>query len=90
MNEHIPSKGVLMPSKRHMQIYGFIKEYLKEHGYPPTVREIGKVVGLKSSSNVCHHLQKLEEKDLIKRVHGSSRAIQLVGYRVELVPEEER
>lgn len=75
-------------TNRQYVIYEFIRDYIQEHGYPPTIREIGKEVELKSISTVHHHLRKLEEKDLIKRVHGSSRAIRLVGYRVELEPEK--
>ena len=48
-------------TKRQKEIFDFIGRYLGKHGYPPTVREIGKAVGLHSSSTVHAHLSKLEK-----------------------------
>ena len=45
--------------ERQAQIYEVIKSFLMEKGYPPSVREIGKIVGLKSSSTVHGYLAKL-------------------------------
>ncbi len=47
-------------TKRQQEIFDFIKRYAAEHGYPPTVRDIGKAVGLASSSTVHAHLANLE------------------------------
>ena len=52
--------------KRMEQIYKVIKEQLMKKGYPPSVREIGKEVGLKSSSTVHGYLNQLEAAGLIR------------------------
>ena len=52
-------KGKL--GKRQIAIYDFIRTYTDEHGYPPSVREIGAAVGLASPSTVHMHLKVLEE-----------------------------
>lgn len=66
-------------SPRVQQIFDFISTYASQHGYPPSVREIGSSVGLKSPSTVHMHLQTLEEKGLIKRIANKSRTIELVS-----------
>jgi repressor LexA len=68
-------------SKRQREIFEFIGRYLKQHGYPPTVREIGKAVGLHSSSTVHAHLAKLESRGLLKRDPTKPRAIELLVER---------
>ncbi|MBQ3853584.1 MAG: transcriptional repressor LexA [Anaerovibrio sp.] len=60
------------------QIYKYIKEFLIEKGYPPSVREIGKAVGLKSSSTVHGYLNQLEAAGLIRRDPTKPRAIDLL------------
>lgn len=70
-------------SKRQQQIFDFIKGYLNEHGYPPTVREIGKAVGLTSSSTVHAHLAKLENSGLLKRDPTKPRTIELLVDRAK-------
>ena len=47
-------------TKRQQEIFDFIKKYSAKYGYPPTVRDIGKAVGLASSSTVHAHLANLE------------------------------
>lgn len=66
-------------SQRHESILKFIKEFLLEKGYPPSVREIGTAVGLRSSSTVHCYLNQLEEKGLIKRDPTKPRAIDILG-----------
>ena len=51
-------------------VFEYIQSYCKEHGYPPSVRDIGKAVGLKSSSTVHMYLVQLEELGLIRRDPG--------------------
>ena len=46
---------------KQQQIYDYILSFTSEHGYPPSVREIGAAIGLKSPSTVHFHLKKLEE-----------------------------
>jgi repressor LexA len=65
-------------SKRQREIFEFIRSYLSSHGYPPTVREIGKAVGLHSSSTVHAHLAKLEGLGVLKRDPTKPRAIEVL------------
>ncbi len=54
-------------TKRQQEIFDFIKKYSAKYGYPPTVRDIGKAVGLASSSTVHAHLANLEKVGLLRR-----------------------
>ncbi|HJB55905.1 MAG TPA: transcriptional repressor LexA [Candidatus Olsenella avistercoris] len=65
--------------KRQLAIYDFIRSYSDEHGYPPSVREIGAAVGLASPSTVHMHLKVLEEQGLIKRDSKKPRTIEVMG-----------
>ncbi len=65
-------------SKRQQSIYEYICAYTKEHGYPPSVREIGTAVGLASPSTVHMHLKVLEERGYIKRDSKKPRTIEVV------------
>src|SRR6185436_19164467 len=62
-------------TKRQQEIFDFIKKYSARHGYPPTVRDIGKAVGLASSSTVHVHLANLEKVGLLRRDPSKPRAI---------------
>ena len=62
-------------SKRQAAIYDYIRTYTEDHGYPPSVREIGSAVGLKSPSTVHMHLKALEELSLIRRDPKKPRTI---------------
>ena len=62
-------------TKRQQEIIDFIKHYGAKYGYPPTVREIGKAVGLASSSTVHAHLANLEKYGVLKRNPSKPRAI---------------
>src|SRR2546428_4487782 len=64
---------------RQRQIFDFLASYVDEHGYPPTVREIGEAVGLASPSTVHAHLANLERSGLLKRDPTKPRALELVG-----------
>jgi len=65
-------------TKRQQEIFDFIKRYSSAHGYPPTVRDIGKAVGLASSSTVHAHLANLEKLGLLRRDPTKPRAIELL------------
>jgi repressor LexA len=65
-------------TKRQQEIFDFIKKYSSRHGYPPTVRDIGKAVGLTSSSTVHAHLSNLEKVGLLRRDPSKPRAIELL------------
>jgi repressor LexA len=66
---------------RQQEIWQFLVMYVDDHGYPPTVREIGEEVGLASPSTVHAHLANLERVGLIKRDPSKPRAIELTGHR---------
>ena len=77
-------------SPKQQQIYDCIVSFQAEHGYPPSVREIGEAVGLKSPSTVHFHLKGLEEKGLITKAEGKTRAITVSSPQGRAVPEEEQ
>ncbi len=70
-------------TKRQQEIFDFIKKYSAKHGYPPTVRDIGKAVGLASSSTVHAHLANLEKAGLLRRDPSKPRAIELFDRAIE-------
>ena len=65
-------------TKRQQEIFEYIRKYAAKTGYPPTVREIGKAVGLHSSSTVHAHLANLEKIGLLRRDPTKPRAIELL------------
>lgn len=67
--------------QRQAQIYEVIRSFLMEKGYPPSVREIGSRVGLKSSSTVHGYLSQLAEEGKIRRDPTKPRAIDLVDHQ---------
>jgi len=75
---HAPDPEVSrMLTGRQQEIWKFLTDYVDEHGYPPTVREIGEAVGLASPSTVHAHLANLERAGLIKRDPTKPRALEL-------------
>ena len=60
------------------QAYEFIKNYIDQKDYPPTIREIANAVGIKSTSTISYYLQKLEENNKIVKGSYKNRSIQLV------------
>ena len=70
-----------MAKKNTMQerIYEYIAQFVEDNGYPPSVREIGEAMGLKSPSTVHFHLKNMEERGLINKGAGKGRAVSLVG-----------
>ena len=84
-------------TKRQQEIFDFIKRYSAKYGYPPTVRDIGKAVGLASSSTVHAHLANLERLGMLRRDPTKPRAIELldrvrgdVGEAMETMAENVR
>ncbi len=69
-------------TKRQQEIFDFIGKYSAKYGYPPTVRDIGKAVGLASSSTVHAHLANLEKIGLLRRDPSKPRAIELLDKAV--------
>ena len=76
-------------SPKQQQIYDYIISFQAQHGYPPSVREIGEAVGLKSPSTVHFHLKGLEEKGLITKAEGKTRAITVSGAQGRPIAEEQ-
>jgi repressor LexA len=65
-------------TKRQQEIFDFIKSYSSKHGYPPTVRDIGKAIGLTSSSTVHAHLANLEKAGMLRRDPTKPRALEIL------------
>lgn len=64
-------------TKRQKQLIDYLNDYIGEHGFAPTLAEIGEYFGLSSLATVHKHLHNLEEKGFIKRVHNHSRALEV-------------
>lgn len=71
------------PNPRQREILEFLRQHSRSHPYPPTVREIGRAVGLSSSSTVQNHLNALETKGFIRRDPTKSRTVEIVGDSVQ-------
>ncbi len=65
-------------STRQQAILDFIRGFVRDHGYPPTVREIGQNVGISSTSVVDYNLRILTERGLLKRDQEISRGISVI------------
>ena len=72
-------------SSMQQKIFAYIADCIQRQGYPPSVREIGEAVGLKSPSTVHFHLKHLEEAGVISKGSGKGRAITLTA---PAVPED--
>jgi repressor LexA len=68
-------------SERQRRILEFLEQYTAEHGYPPSIREIGQAAGISSTSVVDYNLRVLEREALIRRDREVSRGLGLVGRR---------
>lgn len=64
---------------RQQAVLDFIREHIRIHRSPPTLREIGKAMGIRSSNGTNDHLRALERKGFIRRRAGLSRSIVIVG-----------
>lgn len=74
----MPHRKNQTASQRQDAIYRFLEDFAASHGYPPSVREIGDAIGLKSSSTVHAYLRMLERRGLIHRDPTKPRAIDLL------------
>ena len=63
---------------RQSQVFNFIKKHMRKEGYPPTLREIGQALGIRSTNGVNDHLKALERKGFIQREGNRSRSIHLL------------
>ncbi len=64
-------------TKRQKQLVDYLDNYINEHGYAPTLAEVGEFFGLSSLATVHKHLRNLESKGFIKRQHNHSRALEI-------------
>ncbi len=65
-------------TQRQEEVLNFLKKYIAEKGYPPTVREIGKALGLSSPATVQVHLKHLKDAGIIKNSNNKFRTIELL------------
>lgn len=66
-------------TERQREVLNFLKEYISEKGYPPTVREVAQKLGVKWTKGVEKHFQALEKKGYIKRSSGA-RTLEIEGF----------
>jgi repressor LexA len=71
-------------TKRQEQTLDFIRRSIEERGYPPTLREIGEHMGIRSTNGVNDHLRALERKGYLRREDMKSRALKLVEEAAEV------
>ncbi len=83
----LPEAPAAQLTARQREILAFVNDHSAQHGYPPTVREIGTAVGLTSSSTVHAHLANLERLGLLRRDPAKPRALNLVGRQSAPAPE---
>ncbi len=75
------------PTKRQIEVLAFLKDYIKDHKYPPTFREIGDHFGI-SVKGAYDHVKALEKKSLISCDTNRSRAIEVIDQNDEPLPEQ--
>ncbi len=73
-------------TKRQEQTLDFIRSSIEERGYPPTLREIGEHMGIRSTNGVNDHLRALERKGYLRREDMKSRALRLVEENASKAP----
>ena len=64
-------------TKRQKQLIDYLNQYISDHGYAPTLAEVGAYFGLSSLATVHKHLHNLEKKGFITRIHNHSRALEV-------------
>jgi len=77
-------------TKRQKQLVDFLENYITEHGYAPTLSEVGQYFGLSSLATVHKHLHNLEQKGYIRRQHNHSRALEVTVEPRRPAPHELR
>src|ERR1700683_3916942 len=73
------SRRMATLTKRQKQLVDYLENYINEHGYAPTLAEVGEYFGLSSLATVHKHLKNLESKGFIHRTHNHSRALEIAG-----------
>lgn len=72
-----PNRMAVIGHGRRKEILEFIESYQRQHGFGPSIREIGEAVGLSSSCTVWSHLRVLEREGKIQRVNGRARCLSI-------------
>jgi repressor LexA len=65
-------------TKRQREILDYLQDFIQQHGYAPSLEEIGKRFGLSSLATVHKHLTNLQEKGFIKRAWNRSRSVEMI------------
>jgi len=74
--------GPVQPlTKRQREILDYLQEFIQQHGYAPSLEEVGRRFGLSSLATVHKHLTNLEEKGCIRRLWNRSRSVELLTAR---------
>lgn len=73
-------------TKRQAQTLDYIRQSIEQRGYPPTLREIGEFMGIRSTNGVNDHLRALERKGYLRREDMKSRALRLVSQQPDPAP----
>ena len=68
-------------TKRQREILDYLNEFIQQHGYAPSLEEIGRRFSLSSLATVHKHLTNLQEKGFIRRAWNRSRSVELVPTR---------
>ena len=76
------ARTMLPLTKRQREILDYLNDFIQQHGYAPSLEEIGRRFGLSSLATVHKHLTNLEEKGFIKRAWNRSRSVELVPTRL--------
>ncbi len=76
--EREPGGSAHALSERQEEVLQFVREAVRQHGYPPSIREIGEAVGLRSTSSVSYQLQVLQKKGYLQRHSGRPRTTELL------------
>lgn len=69
-------------TKRQREILDYLQEFIQQHGYAPSLEEVGRRFGLSSLATVHKHLTNLQEKGFIRRSWNRSRSVELLPARV--------
>src|SRR6266516_2978446 len=79
----LKKEGHMLPlTKRQREILDYLNEFIQQHGYAPSLEEIGRRFGLSSLATVHKHLTNLQDKGFIKRAWNRSRSVEMVPTKV--------
>lgn len=83
------SKSNTPPTSKMINMLQVISKFIQEEGYPPSVREIGNLCKIKSTSNVHLYLDRLEKRGLIKRKPFTTRTIRITKRGEEVLNNDQ-